>query len=85
MLGIEDYFWFLPCIRGHMNEKQLKIKPYEGHVQRFLSPIRRLLRGENYSSAKHITNVLNPVKVAHWRCVVTCSYAQFMCAIKVAS
>ena len=63
MLGIEDYFWFLPPIRNHMNEKQLKVKPYKGHVKRFVAPIMRLLRGENYSSAEHIANVLNPVKV----------------------
>ena len=64
MLSIEEYFWFLPRVRNHMNEKQLKIKPYKGHVKRFLSPIRKLLRGENYCSAEHIANVLNPVKVS---------------------
>ena len=63
MLGIEDYFWFLPWIRKHMNEKRLKVKPYKGQVQRLIAPIMRLLRGENYSSAQHIANMLNPVKV----------------------
>ena len=63
MLGIEDYFWFLPWIKKHMNEKRLKVKPYKGQVQRLIAPIMRLLRGENYSSAQHITNMLNPVKV----------------------
>ena len=63
MLGIEDYFWFLPLIRHHMNEKQLKVKPYKGHVEKFFSPVMRLMRGENYRSAEHIANVLNPVKV----------------------
>ena len=65
VLGIEDYFWFLPWIRHHMNEKRLKIKPYKGHVKRFFSPLMGLLRGENYASAEHIANVLNPVKVTH--------------------
>ena len=63
MLGIEDYFWFLPRIRKHMNEKRLKVKPYKGQIQRLIAPIMRLLRGENYSSAQHIANMLNPVKV----------------------
>lgn len=63
VLSIEEKFWLLPCIHNHMNEKQLKIHPYKGPVKRFMSPLLRLLRGENYSSAKHISNVLNPVKV----------------------
>ena len=46
-----------------MNEKRLKVKPYKGQVQRLIAPIMRLLRGENYSSAQHIANMLNPVKV----------------------
>ena len=44
-------------------EKQLEVKPYKGHVKKFFSPIMRLMRGENYCSAEHIANVLNPVKV----------------------
>jgi hypothetical protein len=46
-----------------MKEKQPEIKPYKNRVKRFFAPIMKLMRGENYCSAKHIANVLNPVKV----------------------
>ena len=65
MLDIEEYFWFLPCIRHHMNKKQLEVKPYKSRVKRFFAPILRLVEGENYCSAEHIANVLNPVKVLY--------------------
>ena len=46
-----------------MKDKQLDVKPYKNRVRRFFAPLMKLMRGEDYCSAKHIANVLNPVKV----------------------
>lgn len=65
MLSLEDRFHFLLRYFDYFHDK-LHVKNltvYPNKTSKLVSPIIRLLRGENYTSSEHISHVLNPTKV----------------------
>ena len=69
VLSLEDRFQFLQYfVRFHdkLRVRKLTVQPHKDLISsKLLSPVIRLLRGENYTSAEHISHVLNPTKVEH--------------------
>ena len=68
MLSLEDRFYFLlqrfNYFHDKLHIKNLTVYPHKELVNsKLISPVVRLLRGENYTSPEHISHVLNPTKV----------------------
>ena len=58
MLGIEEYFWFLPWIQNHMKVNQLpKFKPYKSQ---FFAWLMRLVGGEELSQVVNELESVSP-------------------------
>ena len=67
VLSLEDRFHFLQrfdYFRDKLDVKNLTVYPHKELINsKIISPVMRLLRGENYTSPEHISHVLNPTKV----------------------
>ena len=72
VLTLEDRFQFLQHFSYFHDKlciKSLTVYPHKDLINsKLIAPVMRLLRGENYTSAKHISQVLNPTKVLLHHC-----------------
>ena len=65
VLSLEDRFrWLTQLFNVAQGKREpLTVCPNKKNKKRFISRVLRLLVGEDYCSAEHISHVLNPTKV----------------------